>query len=256
MSVVERAAVAVASRPLPDGLADELLACLDESSGLVQRAAADELVRLSAVEPLIEARLRDRLDAAHAATRRAAAFTLARLGGRAARLVPVLIEALGDPVSEVRWSAHHALALIREQRASVLPALVAAARDAVPLRRRMALYGLRDWGAPAAEVEGLVLGGLADLDPTVRLAALALASHDERGTEAVRDAVLGALAGDAVHGVRRAATAALARMAASGSDAACADLARGALERAARDPDPRMRKAARAALRLIEHASA
>lgn len=133
-----------AARPLPGGLVDELLGCLDEASGPVQRAASDELVRLAPVEPLIEARLRDRLDAPAPEQRRAAAFTLARLGGRAARLVTVLIDALGDPVSEVRWSAHHALALIREQRASVLPALVESARDAEPTRRRMALYSLRE----------------------------------------------------------------------------------------------------------------
>lgn len=250
--MIERAGSARAARPLPDGLAEELLACLDEAAGPLQRAASDELVRLAAVEPLIEARLRDRLDSAEAARRHAAAFTLARLGGRAARLVPVLIEALGDPVSEVRWSAHHALALIREQRASVLPSLVAAARAGEPVRRRMALYALREWGAPTDALAELVVSALADGDASVRLAALALAGQAERVPAAVREAVQAVLGGDPVVGVRRAATAALARLAAHAGDGASADLARGALERAARDPDPRMRKAARAALRVIE----
>ncbi len=252
-TLLARVAALSSDQRLPRELVDQLVDCLAAPAPELQRAAADELVRFAAIEPRIEARLNDRLDATDATMRRTAAFTLARLGARVTRLVPVLVEALGDARSEVRWSAHHALGLLGERGANAAAeALLAATRAPNATLRRMALYALRDWDMPPESSAEAVRTALADPDSDVRLAALAAASVTREVPERMVPAMLPLAEHDPRPGVRRAAAAALGKIARRDDAGAARDRVRGALERFARDSDPRLRKAARAALHSLD----
>jgi HEAT repeat protein len=89
-----------------------------------------------------------------------------------------------------------------------VPPLVAAAS---PLQRKMALYCLRDL-APAVPVEGTSIGpALGDVDPTVRMAAMAAALAVQPRTADLAERIA-VLLDDGEPGVRRVAAVTLGQL--------------------------------------------
>ncbi len=93
---------------------------------------------------------------------------------------------------------------------AVLPALVDTARDAAPaMRRRMALFALRDLAPEREQTAGALLAALEDPDADVRRAALACMGRLERPFPAAFRAALGAARAHADPRMRRIAVAVL-----------------------------------------------
>jgi hypothetical protein len=172
------------------------------------------------------------------------AFALARAGYRNAGVLKVAIEALGQPDGDIRWAAAEILRA-PETVADARPLIVSAASSESAMRRKMALYCMRDLNIAETTV---VLDALGSPDSGVRLAALAalpkLAGRDPRAThEAVR-----CLREDEDAGVRRAAAAILGRLRGN------VDVARSALEaEAATSTDAHFQRAVSGALEKLNN---
>jgi HEAT repeat protein len=217
-------------------------ACLGDRRKAVQRRAAEVCAHLMERVPQLRGWLEERLHAPELGRRWGAIFALS-LGGvvpSAAR--PTLLELLGDPDGDVRWAAAELLKrMAAGARAAIVGDLVDVARVA-SRRRKMALYCLRDLGAPeAAEV---VEPALADPDVDTRLAALALlaAVGTDRSAAALRIAELVA---DADPRMQRAAAGTLGRLGIASPPVEAA------LRRATQSDDESLRKAAHRSLAIL-----
>lgn len=198
----------VASAPPPAGpVLDAAIACLGMPDRIVQRLAAEVLVRAGAeIRPELIARLRESMVTEGPRGRWGAVYTLGRLGVADETMIPALIEALGGGDGDRRWAAATLLAACTRRATDVgIPALVAAAVDRDHARRKMALYVLRDAVPLHPETRRLALRGLDDADTGVRFAALAALVRIEPVAVEACVRVVALAHGDADDGVRRAA---------------------------------------------------
>lgn len=140
-----------------------------------------------------------------------AAEALGEMGESADGAIPALMRSLGHINPQVRSNAAEALGKMGDAAASAAPALEKAARDEDAGVRSQAVRAL---GAvvPTAKEDRILLGAIADADPTVRAAAVeALGKRGETDEEVV-GALLRALA-DPADAVKVEATKALPRLA-------------------------------------------
>ena len=232
---------AIAARGIAD--ADDLdvvwqaLAAIGKAE---QRAAAETLAALAQAGQEVGA-LIDRALADAAPRRRwGATYACALLGPLPASCLPILQDALGDADGDLRWAS---AAILRAQVA--LPGLQAVLHGLLdsqnPLQRKMALYCLRDIGAPDATAESAVVAGLDDPDTGVRLAALSALAVLATDRIAAARAIARRL-DDPDAGVRRAAAAALGKLGVGDAGT------RAALEAARAAGDPALARAAARAL--------
>ncbi len=175
----------------------------------VQRPAAERLADAARADATVRERLVAVLGSTDPRRRWGAAYALAHLEPAPPEAVPALLEALASSDGDVRWAA----ARIVTRAMRHLPAVADQVRTLVqapsPLQRKMALYCLRDSGAPA---DASLLGvALADADAAVRLAAMAAAAALLPRTDETA-ARLAPLLNDLDAGVRRAAAATLGRL--------------------------------------------
>jgi len=156
--------------PDPHAALLDRLAAADRAES--RRAAGEALQRISA-EPALRDALREGLAAGAPAARFAAAWVLFHAERPTLRLLPALLDALELADGDVRWQAVQMLAVLGRLHGEVLPVLLAEARGAAaPLRRRMALYALRELAPEREETSAVLLAALADADGHVRRAAL------------------------------------------------------------------------------------
>ncbi len=187
---------------------DELRGALAASDKRVQRKAAEVLGALAGASAEIRAAIGAALAADDRASRWGAAFAEACSGAPSPAAGLVWVESLGSADRDLRWAAHDLI--VRH----------AAAVGSEPIARLCAAAG----DGSHAERRKMALYCLRDLDPSPALG---------------RDAVMAALDAEEIE-VRLAALAALAQLAPDGAG-----------ERVAAyldDPEPRMRRAAAAAL--------
>ena len=150
-----------------------LLARLASPDRAEQRRACDEALSRLGGEPELHEMLRDALREASPGARFAAAWVLFHAERPTLRLLPALLDALELADGDVRWQAVQMLAALGRLHGEVLPVLLAVARGAgSPLRRRMALYALRELAPEREETAAVLLGALDDGDGAVRRAAL------------------------------------------------------------------------------------
>ncbi|HTO53439.1 MAG TPA: hypothetical protein VMR50_08640 [Myxococcota bacterium] len=155
------------------GDAGALLERLASEDRAEQRRACDEAAQRIAREPALRDALRERLRDPRPMVRFAAAFVLFHAERPSLRLLPALLESLELGDGDARWQAAQMLAVLGRMHGEVLPVLLAEARAAgVPLRRRMALYALRELAPEQTETAQVFLAALDDLDGHVRRAAL------------------------------------------------------------------------------------
>jgi HEAT repeat protein len=152
---------------------DSLLSQLASRDRAEQRRACDEAISRAAKEPPLRDALRELLSSGPPGARFAAAFVLFHAERPSLRLLPALLAALELADGDARWQATQMLAALGRLHGEVLPVLLAEARSAdSPLRRRMALYALRELAPEREETAGVLLAALDDRDGHVRRAAL------------------------------------------------------------------------------------
>jgi hypothetical protein len=175
----------------------DLLARLASPRRAEQRRACEEAVQRVRAEPLLHESLREQLRAGTALARFAAAWVLFHAERPSLRLLPALLESLELVDGDARWQAAQMLAALGRLQGEVLPVLLSEARTALsPVRRRMALYVLRELAPERAETGDVYLAALADRDPAVRRAALSCFAKLRDPTRAVAERALALAAGE------------------------------------------------------------
>ena len=235
---------------MPEPL-EALLEDLASSERERQRRACDEAIaRLPDDPELRRALLRLLLNGAPPA-RFAAAFSLFRVEGPSLRMLPALLESLELEDGDTRWSATHMLATLARWQGEAIEVLLHESRSAKSaVRRRMALYALREVAPERTDTEAAFLAALDDRDPELRRAALSsLAKLVEPG-EACLNRALAALDADADPRMRRIAAVVVPGLARAFPQRS--DEARSTLTRARADPDAALSRAATAALGRLE----
>jgi hypothetical protein len=150
------------------------IADLGSAERPVLRRACEELARRLPQEPALRPALLDRLRGSDPVSRFGAAWVLFHAERPSLRLLPALLDALALPDGDLRWQAAQMLAVLGRLQGEVLPVLVHEARSAASgMRRRMALYALRELGPEREEVEAALLAALDDPDAEVQRAGLA-----------------------------------------------------------------------------------
>jgi len=197
--------------PLPEPLLEPLLGCLGHRRKAVQRTAAEVLAQWSRITPDIRSRLLGRLGAPEPHERWGAAFALAKIGPEPATL-EVLLETLGQADGDMRWAAQTIVVDLARRDPPIAAALVRLAGAGSAEQRKMAMYCLRDLGAPQPGLREVLASALAHASSDVRLAALsslaALYAEDGETVEPILDLARD----DAEPGVRRAAVSTLGKL--------------------------------------------
>ena len=151
----------------------ELVARLGSADRAEQRRACDEAGARVRSEPALRDALRETLADPRPAARFAAAFVLFHAERPGLRLLAPLLESLELADGDARWQAAQMLAALGRLHGEVLPVLLAEARGAQSaVRRRMALYALRELAPERSETAEVFLAALEDEDGAVRRAAL------------------------------------------------------------------------------------
>jgi HEAT repeat protein len=221
-----------------------LAACLGHARKIVQRRAAEAFAALAACGADVAPLLRSGLAGPDLRGRWGAAYALALVGPPPPEAVPVLLEALGADDGDLRWAA--ARILVGLGPAPLVPRLCALARTGNAPARKMALYCLRDLVACEPAAEAAAVAALRDPDGHVRLAAQAALPRVAVDREGAARHLLDALGRSAI-GERRAAAAAL------GTLGVATPAVLDGLRAAAAGDDPPLERAARGALRRLEH---
>lgn len=227
-----------------------LLDRLGSSDRELQRRACDEAAERLGRDAELRGTLRDLLRDGTPLARFSAAFVLfQREPG--VRLLPPLLDSLDLDDGDLRWTAAHMLATLGRMQPEVRPVLLhETAHGASARRRRMAIYAARELAPERPETQAAFLNALDDASSEVRRAALASLA---KLTDPARDCVERALAilrDDPDARMRRIAAVLVPGLAAHHPDAASPG--RAALERASRDPDPLLARAAALALRRLD----
>jgi HEAT repeat protein len=156
-----------------------------------RRRAADQGRARLQRQPELRTALVELLDRGSRPQRLAAAWVLFQTDGPSPELVPALREALELPDADGRWAAVALLGQLGRALPGVAAALGSdAERSPSPLRRRMALYALRELAPDQPSTEALLCRALADPSAEVRRAALScFASLNRPGAAALEQAL-------------------------------------------------------------------
>ncbi|MBI3000927.1 MAG: HEAT repeat domain-containing protein [Deltaproteobacteria bacterium] len=224
---------------------DLLIESLRHPEKKVIRQAAERLIAMAPQVPELASKLNRLLTITPNQYRWPIAYVLAQISAPSPPCLEVLKETLGSGDSDIRWAAAVLLVRLGNADKGVTASLRDLLRTGTPTQRRMAVYCLRDIDQDEASLEAL-LESLHDPDPLVRVAAVtSLKVHSRIGKERL-DLLLRLFQEDPDPRVRRSAALALARL------GPFSDEIRLALNKAALSQDPYLRKAAQAALDLLQ----
>jgi HEAT repeat protein len=222
-----------------------LVESLDRRDKKEMRRAAEALIAYGKTAPLLADKLHALMETAPAEIRWPIAYVAAQIAPLTPACLDALKIALDVPDPDIRWAIVVLLAdLGKQSPAGVAEALAELVRSGSSTQRRMAIYCLRDIGARDALALDALRGALGDDDPLVRVAAATSLKTFPEIAGAQTDALLRLLS-DRDSRVRASAAMALAH-----ADPPSAKIRR-ALEDASRGDDPKLVKAARAALEIL-----
>ncbi|MFQ5916594.1 MAG: HEAT repeat domain-containing protein [Candidatus Binatia bacterium] len=223
-----------------------LIGFLDHPDKAVVRPAVDSLITLGTRRPEIKESL-DRL--LHDPRRKKLwpiAYTLAQLSAPSSRCLDVLIEGLGSEDQDIRWATFLLLTRVGKKDKRIAPLLLDLLKTGTANQRRVAVYCLRDMGMGDETVLERVIQTLRDPDPLVRVAAVtSLKIRAEVGKDGL-DLLLHLFSEDPDSRVRCSAAITLAQLGAP------TERIRTALRDASTSMDPRLKKAASAAMKLLK----
>jgi hypothetical protein len=191
-----------------------LLARLASATKAEQRAACDEALARWNSDRGLRGALLELLRGAPAHTRFAATWILFRAESPSLRLLPALLDALELADGDLRWEAAQMLAELGRLHGEVYPVLLHELRShASALRRRMALYALRELAPERPETEQALLRAARDPSAELRRAALASCAKLAELSSSWLELGLEILAGESDPGLRALAPLVLARFA-------------------------------------------
>lgn len=229
----------------PSETIDSLIRSLRHPEKTVVRRAADALIARAPLTPQLASRLDRLLSSTLEEDRWPLAYVLAHIGAPSDACLEVLLKALGSDDPDIRWAAASLLSRLGKTDPRVIADLCKLRNEGTSTQRRMAIYCIRDSDENQACREAL-LDSLRDPDPLVRVAAVTSLKAYSPMSQAGVDLLLRRLLEDPDPRVRHGAALTLGRVGASN------EVVRRALTDACRSQDPRLRKAARTALRLPE----
>jgi HEAT repeat protein len=222
-----------------------LIEGLDQADKKAVRGAVDALVAGAAARPEIAEKLRAALDAAPEGRRWPIAYALAEIAPLSGPSLHALEQALDSADPDIRWAVALLLVRLAKQPGSGVGARLATLlKTGTPAQRRMALYCLRDIGAPEL-IAGAAAAALVDPDPLVRVAAASSLKAFPAVAGNLTDRLLDLMSHDADPRVRAGAAIALGYLEKPGEKVIQA------LENAAQSGEPNLTKAARAALAIL-----
>jgi HEAT repeat protein len=233
--------------PDPSSTSDELIERLGSDDRTTRRLACDEAIERLAQDVGLMRDLVRALQDGEPYARFSIAFVLFHAGRPSLRLLPALLDALEFDDGDLRWSATHMLATLGRMQPEAFPVLLHEARASTnPLRRRMALYVLRELAPEREESRAVFLELLDDPDPEARHAALSSLAKVTDPDASCVDRLLNILCDDADPRMRRIAAVVLPDVVARRPEAL--ESARQALTRTVQTADRSLQRAARAAL--------
>ena len=223
-----------------------LIADLDHPDKPKIRAAVDALIALAVDSPQLRDLLERRLGAPDHRNYWPVAYILGNLPNPSAASILGLLEALDHREPDIRWAISLLLARIGKDNVDLVAALIRLCASGTDNQKRMALYCLRDLALSDAATAAAMIGAIRDPEPTVRVAAaICLKSRpdlDTLGKEILLDLYLN----DAELKVRHAVAIALATLGNPTAEFVAA------LQKNSRIDNEQIRKAALAALELLE----
>ena len=223
-----------------------LISALNHPDKKVIRQAADALVSMALHRPELTQRLNDLLSEAPEGSRWPIAYVLAQIGPPSSACLHVLKQTLDSKDPDIRWAVGLLLVRLGKSHVDVVALMLDLLKTGTPTQRRMALYCLRDVSLKDTVFQQALLESLRDADPLVRVAAVAsLKFLPEIGKDGL-DFLLHLFLADPDSRVQRTAALSLAQLGAP------SDEIRTALKDASRSEDPQLRRAASAALELLE----
>ncbi|HEY7556951.1 MAG TPA: HEAT repeat domain-containing protein [Candidatus Binatia bacterium] len=223
-----------------------LIADLDHPEKAKIRTAVDALIDLSASAPSLRATLEESLDDKQRKNRWAIAYVLGHLPQPSGSAIRVLLSGLDHGEPDIRWAIALLLIRIAKNGGNLANSLLALCANGTVNQKRMAIYCIRDLEFADDASMRTLLAAAGDEEPTVRVAALiSLKSRSDAGA-AARHRLLERFINDPDARVRNASAITLAQLGAP--DEAFFR----ALEQGAQSSDPRARKAALAALALLQ----
>lgn len=224
---------------------DSLIESLKHPEKKVIREAADALIGMAPHAPELAQKLNRLLATSPGQDRWPLAYVLAHISPPSPPCLEVLEETLGSDDPDIRWAAAVLLVRLANADKGVAALLRDLLKTGTATQRRMAVYCIRDIDQDEASLQAL-LGSLGDPDPLVRVAAVtALKVYSVIGNEGL-DLLLGLFLEDPDPRVQRNAALALARLGAPNQ------AIRVALSKASQSHDFQLRKAAQAALVLLQ----
>lgn len=222
----------------------EWIRALDGTDKQALRSAVDGLIAALRDSPQTASTLKDLLDDPRRKNRWALAYVLAHLPEPAGLLEP-LLDALDDPDPDIRWAIILLLARLAQGGAVHLELPLSLLETGTVRQRRMVIYYLKELKPKGETARRALLSALGDCDPTVRVAAV-ITLKDQDVDPVGREDLLELLVGDRDARVQHAAAITLASLGSPSSEFLSA------LDHAAQSPQAPLRKAAAAALRLLE----
>ncbi len=223
-----------------------LVQSLNHRNKKVVRQASDSLIAMAPQLPQLGERLDRLLSETPRENRWPIAYVLAHLSSPSPLCLSVLLETLDSNDPDLRWAAAQLFVRLGKGDGEIANLLLKVLKTGTPIQRRMALYCLRDLQLRDAASLKALLEALRDTDSLVRVAAVtSLKSRPDVGKDGV-DALLRLFLEDRDSRVRHIAAIALGQIAAPG------DEVRAALKEAGLSENSQLKKAAKAALALLE----
>jgi HEAT repeat protein len=224
----------------------KLIADLDHPDKPTIRAAVDALISLATGSPDFQQIIHQRLSEIGHRNYWPAAYVLGHLPYPSAVVIQKLIEALDHREPDIRWAIALLLVRIAKTNGELTNLLIDLCTTGTANQKRMALYSIRDLALSDTKSLAALLEALRDADPSVRVSAAICLKPRPDLNDTGRAALLQVYLKDTELKVRNTAAIALANL---GSPAPEFLLA---LRKASESDNDQVRKAAVAALELLE----
>ena len=223
-----------------------LIADLERSEKPIVRAAVNTLVSLAQRSAELQAALHRKMGDPQVKNPWALAYILAHRPQPSRDVVQRLLDTLDHSDADIRWAIGLLLVRLASTEASIAQELLRRCTAGNPLQRRMAVYCVRDLNLQDAASAQVLFVALRDPDPTVRMAAAAGLKRRNLDLPG-KDALLAVFLEDPDNRVKSVAAVILAQIGAP------SERFLRALNLAESSDDEQIRRAAKAALSLLEN---
>jgi HEAT repeat protein len=230
-----------------DGKISAWIADLDHPDKPRIRAAVDALTSLAAQWIDLRAALEQRLVDPEPKNRWPVAYILGHLPQPSPGVVQALLDGLDHREPDIRWAIGLLLVRMAKAESHLVKPLMKLCAAGTANQKRMAIYCIRDLDLADAGSLELLLQSLRDDDATVRVAAATSLKTRADIDASARKALLDVLSDDREPKVRNAAAITLAQLGSPSEEFLQA------LEKASKSNDAQIKKAAFAALALLQN---